>query len=121
MTDKLSAKQLKAVSMLAEGLSCSAVAKSLSITPQTISAWKRVALFQATINSIAMSNLEKTRTQLQYASSSAVDALIELAGESSSPETFAWGVESTAAQQVEKDIKIAENPGLAGILGDLFF
>jgi len=141
MTDKLSAKQFKAASMLAEGQACSIVAKALSITPQTISAWKKVALFQATINSITMSHLEKTRTQLQNASSSAVDTLVELARESKLPETrrkaamdilrltgfepgchdtFAWGVESTTVQQVEKDMRVAKNPELASLLGDLY-
>lgn len=134
MPTKLPPVQLKAASMLAEGETCSSVAKKLSVTPQTISTWKKDALFEATTNSIAMEGLKAARIKLHHSVESAIEALTELTRETENPETrrkaavdvlrltgfepgdsssFSWGIGGTTEEQVEKDRKIAENPMLA--------
>jgi hypothetical protein len=124
--NKFSAKQCKAINLLAKGNTGRDVAKELSVTPQTVCEWKKKPDFVAQVNKLKMEGLETARTALQHSSNVAVEALIEIAKESNSDETrrkaaldilrlngfeaglhesFAWGIGPKTAKEVEHKMK----------------
>ncbi len=83
----LTPKQTKAIALFAEGKSGREVAAEVSVTPQTLSEWRKSALFMAELNNFRMELLETARSTLQHAPNLAVAALVELAESSDNPET----------------------------------
>lgn len=84
---KLSDKQIQAIPMLASGKRCRAVADELSVSPQTISEWKRQPAFVAEINKLRKESLEAASALIQSSAAKAVETLLELAKEAPNPET----------------------------------
>ncbi|BCR05316.1 hypothetical protein DESUT3_23850 [Desulfuromonas versatilis] len=76
--NKLTSKQIKALPLMAQGMSGVDVAKEVSVTPQTVSGWKNDPEFMANLNSIRMEFLESARCQLQQSPTRAVQTLIDL-------------------------------------------
>ena len=85
--NKLTNKQLKALPLMAQGMPGKNVAKEVSVTPQTVSEWKRSPVFMATLNSLKMEALESARGQLEHSPSKAIQTLIELMDNSENEET----------------------------------
>ena len=84
---KLPAKQNLAVALLASGKKGCEVASELSITPQTISEWKRQPAFVAELNKLQMEGVRAARTKIQQSATEAVDALLEIVKEAPNPDT----------------------------------
>lgn len=116
MPSKLNPNQMQAAKLLSQGLKSCEVATEVSVTPQTISEWKKKPEFEAMINWLTMESLESARSKLQHATTDAVDALLELSNANDAPETrrkaaldilrltghepdklttFAWGIGKT--------------------------
>lgn len=72
---------------MAQGLLGVEVAKEISVTPQTVSGWKKDPVFMSTLNQHKMELLENARCQLQQSPSKAVQTLIDLMENSESEET----------------------------------
>lgn len=125
----LTGKQVKAVGLLASGRTCREVAKEVSVTPQTITAWKKMPGFVAELNRAKRDGLEAARTKLQHIAGDAVDVLIDLAmnaeGEevrrkaamglvglaglaSDTTDVFAWGIGPTEEDEVVRQWQRAE-------------
>ena len=83
----LSIKQIKAISLLASGNLCRTVADELSVSPQTISEWKRQPVFVAEINKLRLEALEATSRKIQHSVTDAFNVLITVAQEAPNPET----------------------------------
>jgi hypothetical protein len=83
----LSPIMLKAIPLLAQGFTGVETAKACKKTPQTISEWLRIPEFKAELDSMKMEALESARDKLQSASGIAVQTLVDLAHNSSNPET----------------------------------
>ena len=83
----LSIKQIKAISLLASGKLCRTVADELSVSPQTISEWKRQPVFVAEINKLRLEALEATSRKIQHSVTDAFNVLITVAQEAPNPET----------------------------------
>jgi hypothetical protein len=126
---KLSPKQVQAIVLLAAGTTSRAAAEELSISPQTISEWKRNPAFIAQLNDLQVSAIDAARTKIQQAASDAVDALRELVGDGENPEIrrkaandilrlagfepssrelYRFGVGPTTVPEVEKEWRAAE-------------
>lgn len=84
---KLPAKQNLAVVLLASGKTGRAVASELSITPQTISEWKRQPEFVAELNKLQMEGVRAARTKIQQSATDAIDMLLKIAQEAPNHET----------------------------------
>jgi len=78
MKQKLTPKQLKAAILYAEGLKGTDIAKSISVTPQTISEWKNNPAFKAEINKLKWDALCSARDRIQGLAGDAVDSIQEL-------------------------------------------
>jgi signal transduction histidine kinase len=121
----LSAKQLQAIPLMAQGKTGKEVAAEVSVTPQTLCEWKKSALFMAELNNFRMEALETARSALQHAPNLAVAALVELAESSDNPETrrkaaldilrltgfepghyeaYAWGIGQRTVEAAEHEI-----------------
>jgi hypothetical protein len=85
--NKLTSKQLQALPLMAQGMSGTDLAKEVSVTPQTVSGWKKDPVFMATLNQLKMDYLESARCQLQQSPSKAVQTLLDLMENSSNEET----------------------------------
>lgn len=118
-------KQAIAANLLVEGVLHKAVAKTVGVTPQTISAWLNEPNFVATINTIKMDNLNSSRDKLHglfYAAASTIEDIM-FNGESDavrlkaakcvidasgvqSPQSglWAWGVGPQTPRDVEKHL-----------------
>lgn len=76
---ELSPEQHTAIGMLLDGQSDQAVAKELNVTRQTISHWRRkVPAFQRELHDSIMAVRRSVVARLSAASSTAVDALLEV-------------------------------------------
>ena len=73
--------------MLVSGETGLAVAKELSVSPQTICEWKRQPAFVAEINKLRKESLEAASAKIQSSATKAVETLSELAKEAPNPET----------------------------------
>lgn len=73
--------------MLASGRTCRAVASELSITPQTISEWKRQSVFVAELNKLQMEGIQAARIKIQQSATEAADVLLEIARNAPNLET----------------------------------
>lgn len=82
----LSGKQIKVATLLAQGVACGEAAKEVGVTPQTISAWKKDAEFEASVNRMKWAILEEGRDMLRNAIPGAVKTLLELATSAKSEE-----------------------------------
>lgn len=85
--NKLTSKQLKALPLMAQGMSGKDVAKEVSVTPQTVSEWKNSPAFMATLNILRTEILESARSQLQQSPNKAIQTLIDLMDNSENEET----------------------------------
>jgi len=124
----LTAKQCKAVILLAQGHTGREVSKALSVTPQTLCGWKKIPLFVASINNMKMEVLESTRAMLQNTSNVAVSTLTDIVKNSENDETrrkaaldilrltgfepgqhetFAWGIGPRSKKGVEDEANSA--------------
>lgn len=122
---KLTAKQVQALPLMAQGVSGVDVGKKVNVTPQTVSGWKKSPEFMASLNQLKMDYLESARCQLQQSPSKAVQTLVDLMENSSNEETrrkaaldvlrlngfepgkresFAWGVGATDVDAMAHEI-----------------
>ena len=122
----LSAKQLRAITLIAEGKTGKEVAVEVSVAPQTVSEWRKSPLFVAELNNFRMELLETARSALQHAPNLAVATLVELAESSDNPETrrkaaldilrmsgfepghyeaYAWGIGQRTVEAAEHELK----------------
>jgi len=85
--NKLTSKQLKALPLMAQGMSGVDVAKEVNVAAQTVSGWKNDPEFMATLNQLKMEALEGARCQLNQSPSKAVQTLLNLMENSSNEET----------------------------------
>ena len=121
MTDKISAKQVQALTLILYGWKAVEIAEDLDVSPQTLSRWKQEPAFKALLNLNKLEILNSARERLQVCAEKAVDELVELATEAESPELrrkacldiiqlvglsdpakglFGWGIGATTAQGV---------------------
>jgi len=128
---------LKAIPLLAQGFTGVEVAKACKKTPQTISEWKQIPEFKAQLNSVQMEVLESARNKLQSASGTAAQALVDLAENSTNPETrrkaaldilsmngytretvemFAWGIDPVGSSEAEHETVTKTVSELAALL-----
>ena len=126
---KLSDKQIQAIPMLASGKKGYEVASELSITPQTISEWKRQPEFVAEHNKLRKEVLDAASAKIQFLVTEAIDVLSEIAKEAPNPETrrkaaldilrlggyepglqqtHGWGLGPQTAERVEEQWKSDE-------------
>ena len=75
MSTKLNKNQLLAIPMVANGMSGKAVAKELKVTEETISRWKKIPEFQASVNAILKDAMDSARERLRGLISKALDTL----------------------------------------------
>ena len=80
-------KHIKAITLLASWETCQKVANEVSVSPQTISEWKKQPEFTAELNKMQMESLRSARIKIQQSSVKAVDSLTEIAQASSNDET----------------------------------
>ncbi len=85
--NNLTSKQVKALPLMAQGMSGVDVAKEVGVTPQTVSEWKQSPDFAAALNGLKMEYLEGAKCLLQQSPSKAVQTLIDLMENSESEET----------------------------------
>ena len=125
----LTGKQVKAINLLASGGTCREAAKAVSVTPQTITAWKKQSGFVAELNRAKRDGLEAARAKLQHLAGDAVDVLIDLARNAEAEEVrrkaaidlvglaglasdttdvFAWGIGPTEEDEVASEWQRAE-------------
>ena len=76
---KLSAKQLKALPLLANGVSQKEMAVTVEVAESTVSEWKRQPRFAAALNHLRREALEEARTRLQSNAVFFVESLLTLA------------------------------------------
>ncbi len=76
--EDLTPNQLKAATLLAAGRPCRATAKKCSVTPETISHWKRDPDFQAHLNRLKSDAVEDARERLRNLNDRAVGVLEDL-------------------------------------------
>ena len=120
---ELSSKQQKAIVLLAAGELKKDTAKTVGITPQTISLWLRDLEFQASLNALKMEQLETARTALQAMTKEATQTLaevmrkadsyetrhraaldvLEIVGLAGDPSHFGWGVGPSTADELERE------------------
>jgi len=126
-------KQLKAISLLASGLTCADVSKKIHVTPQTISVWNKSPAFVAQVNKLKQEMLDSTRSRLIKLGSLAIEELEKLLKECPSYETkrraindifqliglsdpssglYGWGIGPTTAESVEEGWKVKSNLNL---------
>lgn len=119
----LSAKQQKAIVLLAAGELKKDTAKAVGVTPQTMSQWLRNLEFQACLNALKMEQIESARTSLQAMAKEATQSLAEVMRKADSYETrrraaldilkmnglsgdptyFGWGVGPDTAVELERE------------------
>lgn len=75
----LKPKQLRALHLLAAGMSARRVAEKLGVTPKTVSVWQKDTSFALTLAAEQTDQLRELRRRLVSASDAAVTAVIELA------------------------------------------
>ena len=135
---KLSDKQIKAISLLASGKLCRTVADELSVTPQTISEWKRQPAFVAEINKLRKEVLDAASAKIQFSVTEALDVLVEVAHEApnhetrrraaldilrlgglepGSQQTYGWGLGPVTSEGVEE--KWERDTALGGLYSNL--
>lgn len=85
--NKLTPKQLKAIPLMAQGMSGKEIAEEVSVTPQTVSEWKKLPAFMASVNSLRKEALSSARCQLQQTPNKAIQTLIDLMDNSANDET----------------------------------
>lgn len=122
----LSAKQLRAIPLLSQGIKSKDVAAEIGVAAQTLSEWHRSPQFLAELNNFRMEVLEEARNNLQYASGIAVATLVELAEGAQSLETrrkaaldilrmsgfepesrsaFGWGIGQRTSEGVKHELE----------------
>lgn len=128
MSDALSSRQVKAIAVLTQGGSGREAAEACKVTPQTLSEWRQNPEFKSRLDTVKMEVLESARDNLQSAAQTAVQALVDLAKNSTHQETrrkaalnilemtgftretiemFAWGVDSVVIEEAEHE-KVTE-------------
>lgn len=83
---ELSSLQVKATSLIVEGIMRRKVAEALSIAPQTLSEWNKNPLFVKTISDLKKEALNEIKENLTSSASLALETLRELAKESKNEE-----------------------------------
>ncbi len=76
--NKLSTKQLRAAQLEAMGLKAKDIAKKLGITPQTISAYRRLDEYQVIVSKCAHASLRAAQLKLLESSTQAVDVILTM-------------------------------------------
>lgn len=87
MEKELSAKQIKAISLLATGTKSKDVAAELEVTAQTICEWWKQPSFAAEVNRIKWESLIAAREMIRASAGLAVQNLAEIATSAENEET----------------------------------
>ena len=84
---ELSIRQLKAISLIASGMSSKDTADVIGITPQTLSTWRAIPEFEVALNGLKTEMLNAVHDKLRCASTIAIDSLTDLSKNAKSEET----------------------------------
>lgn len=102
---KLSAKQLKAVDALMQGMSCKEAGLAAGVSDSTVDTWLKLPNFKAAIAAAKSEAFREAARKLSFSSKIAVDTLVEVCGD----KEFPGSVRVRAAESILSNaIKISE-------------